>query len=48
MKNLFHYFWKPISPFSKIALSVFQDSTSYTVLFVFWMIVVETVKALDG
>ena len=48
MKILFDYFWNSISPFSKFALSVFQDSPSHTVLFVFWMILMETVNAPAG
>ena len=48
MKNLFDYFRKPGNPFSKFALSVFQDSLSHTVLFVFWRILMETVSAPAG
>ena len=47
-KNLFDYFSNPSRPFSKFALSVFQDSTSYFVFFVFWMISMETVNAPAG
>ena len=48
MKILFDYFRKLISPFSKFALSVFQDSSSYTVIIVFWMILMETDNAPAG
>ena len=46
MKSLFDYFWKPIGPFLKFALSIFWDSTSYTVLFVFWVKLMEPNNAL--
>ena len=44
--KLFDYFWKTIVCFPSLVLTVFWCSTSYTVLIVFWMLLLEPVDAL--
>ena len=46
MKYLFDYFWKPASPYWEFGSSVFWDSISYTVISVFWKMLMEIVNAL--
>ena len=45
MKYLFDSLWKPISPFLKFLVNCIWDSTSNTVIIVFWMMLMQTVNA---
>ena len=45
MKCVFDFFRKPISPVSKFCVNCLRASTSYTVIIVFWMMLMQLVNA---